>query len=240
LAFAVIAIHDRFTAGDGFVYATFYLVAFVWIGLAHPQDTSLRFLPLLAMAYAASLIDMGVTRSSLAVASAAYVLSSCVLVGETVAWVGVSLRRSELALADAEERFRGSFEHAPIGMALATCDGVPVRVNQSLEETHPEDWETNGAEIASLSNGQSDGYQLEKRYIHSDGREDEETDTVRWLRTSNELHRAIERNELELHYQPQVDLHTNTMGSKLSPAGVIPRRVCFFPVNSSRWPRTVS
>src|ERR1700735_756886 len=84
LAFAVIALHDRFTAGDGFVYATFYLVAFVWIGLGHPQGTSLRFLPLLAVAYAAPLIDMDMARSSLAVASAAYVLPSCVLVGETV------------------------------------------------------------------------------------------------------------------------------------------------------------
>ncbi len=187
-AFAVIALHDRFTAGDGFVYATFYLVAFVWIGLAHPQGTSLRFLPLLAVAYAAPLIDMDMARSSLAVASAAYVLPSCVLVGETVAWVGSRLRRSELALADAEERFRGSFEHAPIGMALATCDGVLVRVNQSFGDivghdpadmtgmairqlTHQEDWETNAAEIASLRDGETDSYQLEKRYIHADGHE---------------------------------------------------------------------
>src|SRR5665213_2724859 len=66
LAFAVIALHDRFTADDGFVYATFYLVAFVWIGLAHPQGTSLRCLPLLTVAYAAPLIDMDMARSSLA------------------------------------------------------------------------------------------------------------------------------------------------------------------------------
>ena len=42
-------------------------------------------------------------------------------------------------------------------------------------------------------------------------REDDEQNVVSRLRTSNELHRAIERNELELHYQPFVDLHTETL-----------------------------
>jgi len=42
-------------------------------------------------------------------------------------------------------------------------------------------------------------------------REDDETTVVSRLRTSNELHRALERDELELHYQPFVDLHTGTM-----------------------------
>jgi diguanylate cyclase (GGDEF)-like protein/PAS domain S-box-containing protein len=187
LAFTVIALHDRFTGGDGFVYATFYLVAFVWIGLAHPPGTSLRFFPLLAVAYLAPLIGMDQMRTSLAFSSAAYALPCCVLVGETVAWVGVRLRRSEAALADAEERFRGAFEHAPIGMALASCDGVLVRVNQAFgdivgrdpqemvgmpirELTHPEDWESNAGEIAALFAGEIERYQLEKRYIHSDGR----------------------------------------------------------------------
>jgi diguanylate cyclase (GGDEF)-like protein/PAS domain S-box-containing protein len=42
-------------------------------------------------------------------------------------------------------------------------------------------------------------------------REDDEQNVVSRLRTSNELHRALERNEMELHYQPFVDLHTETL-----------------------------
>ena len=42
-------------------------------------------------------------------------------------------------------------------------------------------------------------------------REANESHVVSRLRTSNELHRALERDELELHYQPIVDLHAETL-----------------------------
>src|SRR5258708_37906936 len=70
------------------------------------------------------------------------------------------------ALAESEQRFRLSFEHAPIGMAIVSPDGEWVRVNRSLCEivgyseaellattfqaiTHPDDLQ------ADLDNGRS-------------------------------------------------------------------------------------
>lgn len=41
-------------------------------------------------------------------------------------------KRTETALADAEERFRNAFDHAPIGMALTDLDGRITRCNMSL------------------------------------------------------------------------------------------------------------
>ncbi len=59
------------------------------------------------------------------------------------------------------------------------------------------------------------------------------------LRTSNELHRALERQELELHYQPVVDLHTQSLvGMEALVRWRHPTRGSSFPMNSSRWPKT--
>jgi diguanylate cyclase (GGDEF)-like protein/PAS domain S-box-containing protein len=44
--------------------------------------------------------------------------------------------------------------------------------------------------------------------VYSDG---DQLVTLHSLQTSNDLHRALERSEFELHYQPFVDLHTLTL-----------------------------
>ena len=186
LAFAMIALHDRFSGNDGFLYSAFYLVVFVWLGLAHPPGTSLRFAPLFVAAYVAPLIGAHAPDGGLGLASATYVVPCCVLIGETVAWVGNRLRVSEQALVDAEARFRSAFEEAPIGMGLATREGQLLRANRAFGEilgrepddlagvsirelTHPDDWEANAKQIGALFSGESDHYQVEKRYIHADG-----------------------------------------------------------------------
>lgn len=185
-AFALIALHDDLSGGDGYVYGALYFVVFMWLGLAHPQGMSLRFSSVLAVAYLLPLILSRDSHLAIGISSAIYVIPTCVLVGETVAWVGGRLRRSEAALLDAQERFRSSFEQAPIGMALASVDGRFLSVNRALGEivgrpsselegtairdlTHPDDWDASDSEIRALSSSQIDRYQLEKRYIHADG-----------------------------------------------------------------------
>jgi diguanylate cyclase (GGDEF)-like protein/PAS domain S-box-containing protein len=241
VAFGMITLHNRFTADDGFVYGLFYMVVFVWVGLAHPRWTSLRLAPLLALAYVLPLVGSGVR--GLGMASALYAVPCCVVVGEAVAWVGGRLRRSESALGEAEERFRGAFEQAPIGMALASPDGRLVRVNRAYgailgrdpEElvgtlirdlTLPEDWEANAVQFSALVAGEIDRYHMEKRYRHADGR-------VVWVTVSATCVRDAAGRPLHVIGQIEDITERREMRERLAHAAVhdqltgLPNRVLF-------------
>ncbi|WP_309888532.1 ATP-binding protein [Archangium sp.] len=103
-----------------------------------------------------------------------------------IAWNAKALSRAEEVLRDSEERFRTSFEDAPIGMALVGLDGRFLNVNDSLcqlvgysqkelptktfqDITHPEDLDLDLANMRRLRQGEISSYQLEKRYIHKAG-----------------------------------------------------------------------
>jgi diguanylate cyclase (GGDEF)-like protein/PAS domain S-box-containing protein len=90
------------------------------------------------------------------------------------------------ALAEAEERFRGAFEEAAIGMALLDLGGRFTRVNQALcaitgyargqlegmmadAITHPDDVQTEREALAMIRAGDQTASQAERRYIHADG-----------------------------------------------------------------------
>lgn len=93
---------------------------------------------------------------------------------------------AEAAFRDSEERFRTSFEHTPIGMAIVSLDNVFLQVNRSLCEilgfpesqlvgrgldavSHPEDLEANLEQTRRAVAGEIDSYRMDKRYIHADG-----------------------------------------------------------------------
>ena len=95
-------------------------------------------------------------------------------------------RRAEFALRESEERFRGAFDAAAIGMGLLSLDGRWLKVNAKLceivgytfeemltmsfqEITHPDDIEADLALSRRLLVGVFPSYQMEKRYIHKDG-----------------------------------------------------------------------
>ncbi len=96
------------------------------------------------------------------------------------------LRVALEALREAEERFRGAFENATIGMALVAPDGRWLRVNPAVCEivgyseqqllelsfqdiTHPDDLDADLDLVRQMLAGEMRNYQLDKRYIHRDG-----------------------------------------------------------------------
>jgi PAS domain S-box-containing protein len=100
-------------------------------------------------------------------------------------------KRAEEAMREVQEAFRRAFEDAPIGMALFGIEADDrarlLQVNHSLCEitgyssreltamrleqiTHPDDAEVERPLAERLLGGEIPNYQLEKRYLRSDGR----------------------------------------------------------------------
>lgn len=103
-------------------------------------------------------------------------------------------KRKDAVLAESEARFAAIFENAAIGISLIAPDGGVLAVNPALQElsgrseaelialggqaiTYPEDRDVGRAEFAEVLAGQRNSYQVEKRYVHPDGR-------VHWMRQS--------------------------------------------------------
>jgi diguanylate cyclase (GGDEF)-like protein/PAS domain S-box-containing protein len=95
-------------------------------------------------------------------------------------------RRQEEELQEARERFAGAFDQAAIGMALVAPDGRWLQVNESISEmlgydreelldgsfqdiTHPADLDADLELVKRALEGEIEGYEMEKRYIHADG-----------------------------------------------------------------------
>lgn len=96
-------------------------------------------------------------------------------------------KRAEEALRASEVRYRAAFESAATGMMLVGLDGHSLRVNRPLVEmlgyseeelrthtfedfTYPDDLDANVDLLRQAKAGEIDTYQLEKRFIHKEGR----------------------------------------------------------------------
>jgi PAS domain S-box-containing protein len=91
------------------------------------------------------------------------------------------------ALRASEERFAKAFEYAPIGMSVVGVDGTVLRVNAAMcamfgyteaemmglktwQITHADEVAITFAQLQRLLDGEIDTWELERRYIHRDGR----------------------------------------------------------------------
>jgi signal transduction histidine kinase len=120
-AFALIALANTFGGADLHTYGVFFVVAFVWIGLAQPPRTSLVMAPLAVVAYTLPLLWLPGDVAAGA-ASAATTIGVCVLVGEGIAWGMVRLEQIERALH--LERYRSEQLRELDGMKDAFLSAV--------------------------------------------------------------------------------------------------------------------
>jgi PAS domain S-box-containing protein len=96
-------------------------------------------------------------------------------------------RIAEEALRSSEERFRGVFDNAPVGMAVVRPDGLVLEVNRILasmlgyqehevvgikvwDVLHPDDVARTRALVEATLAGVRDGFSIESRHLHRDGR----------------------------------------------------------------------
>lgn len=111
--------------------------------------------------------------------------------------------RAMQALREGEERFRGIFEQAAVGIAQVSLDGHWLRVNAAMrriagrdltgltirEVTHPDDLPADLAHVGRLLAGEADSYTMDKRYVRSDG-------SVAWVTLNRSVVRDANRRPL--------------------------------------------
>jgi len=127
--FALIALANTYGGSDLHGYGVFFVVAFVWVGLAQPPRTSLLIAPLAAAAYVLPLLYLPGTIAA-GLASAATTVGVCVLVGEGIAWGMVRLEGIERALH--LERYRSEQLRELDGMKDAFLSAVSHELRTPL------------------------------------------------------------------------------------------------------------
>ena len=136
--------------------------------------------PLHLALYSVGVPGLGVVEHVMATAPSAAVFG---LVGYGLG----RIRELVASVRESEERFRGTFENAAVGIAHVAPDGAWLRVNGRLTEilgyprddllgrpfqdvTHPDDLDLNLTHVQRVLDGDIDSYQMEKRYLRRDGR----------------------------------------------------------------------
>ena len=104
IAFVLIAVSNRYGGVSAYSYAVYYVVVFVWVGIAHPPRTSLLLAPVAVATYVLPFVLAPHTAGPNAVASVSVAIPVCLLVAETIARVVRRQTEAQNALADRAHR----------------------------------------------------------------------------------------------------------------------------------------
>jgi len=124
-AFTLIALGNLY-AGREHTYGVFFVVAFVWIGLAHGPWTSLAAAPLAIVAYLVPFFFLAGDVET-GVSSVAVTIPACVMVGEVLSWGSTRLARTEEELRQEREIAQGLKELADMKTAFMSAVSHELR-----------------------------------------------------------------------------------------------------------------
>jgi diguanylate cyclase (GGDEF)-like protein/PAS domain S-box-containing protein len=187
IAFALIATGNHFAAAEPFRFGIYFVVAFAWIGFAHPPGTSLAFSPLFAAAYLVPLFTTG-TANAVSISSLVLIGPICLAVGESMAWVSTRLRAMEVELqrSAGEARFRSLVQNATDVIMVLDRDATILYQTPSVERVlgyrpevgigrtpfeliHPDDAEPVRAALARVLERPGAEHAHDFRARHADG-----------------------------------------------------------------------
>jgi PAS domain S-box-containing protein len=133
-------------------------------------------------------ITMLQTYKGWAFVSVTAVLLYAALHGQLRRWYAESFarRQVERALYESEERYRATFDRAPVGLAHLGLDGRWLRFNDAVcgitgyprkelqrltfgDITHPDDLEADWVQARNVMAGRIESYTMEKRYLRKGG-----------------------------------------------------------------------
>jgi diguanylate cyclase (GGDEF)-like protein/PAS domain S-box-containing protein len=131
-ALGLIALHNYWGGADPYRYGLFFMVSFIWVGLAQPRWTSTVLAPVATVAYLAPLLASG--QPGWALASAIYAIPVFVVAGEATAWVASQLTATRADLHLNEDRFRSLVQSSSDGIAVVDFDGIIRYASPAVEK----------------------------------------------------------------------------------------------------------
>jgi signal transduction histidine kinase len=133
VAFALISLSNLYGGVSSFSYAVYFVVVFVWVGIAQPPGTSWWLLPPAAGAYLLPFLLSDAPPPN-AISSVTVAIPVCVLVGEVLARTVRRLEQSQQALSSRVERVERLAELATSLGADLDVDLVQQRLCRGARE----------------------------------------------------------------------------------------------------------
>jgi len=116
LSLALIGANGYLNAADARVNDIYYVVVFMWVGIALPRGSSFLLAPVMALSFAAPPLARG---HDLDLMTLSLVLPACVFVGEVARWLTFQMFRAE---NESEQRAEKMATLVESTLELATCN----------------------------------------------------------------------------------------------------------------------